>query len=136
MSRPLPTIRPREHIQRLEADLATARLRITYLEGLLAETGLDGAALVPPELGGISKSQLAIVIALARAHPRTLDGYDLDEAMPRRDHAADRNLKTVAVQISNIRRRLGKDSIRNVRGQGFTLSDELAERLKPVIRAP
>ena len=122
-------IRPRQRIEFLEERLKEARAQIEVLIAQLRAADMP-ALPVAPWMSSLRGQEIALIAALNAAHPRALDIYALDEALPRQDHAADRSVKGVHVAIHGVRKKLGSHVIDTVRGRGWRLSDAFAADLK------
>ena len=121
-----PLRRPR--VRELEDQLGAARAQIDVLLTQLRAVHIE-AIEVAPWMIGLRPQEIAVIAALKGAHPRLLDVYALDEALPHQDEAADRTLSGVHVVIHGIRRKLGADVIETVRGFGWRLSASFAASL-------
>ena len=105
---------PKEHNHLL-------RLRVAQLEAVLAGQGLD----LPPEpaeaLRCLSGQELALYQLVAQAKGRCLTRFDIDHALPARDHAEVRSYNHADVVVCRIRKKLGADVIINERGRGYRI---------------
>jgi len=110
-------MRPKTEIARLKA-------RIAVLEGQLAATGLEPlgkaeGAEPPTWAAPLTRQQRTLMGALIAAWPRPLDAFQIDEMLPHQDHAADRDLKLAASIVNAVRRKLGREAIETVWGEGY-----------------
>jgi len=122
-------ISPHKENRRLRADLRAAEARVAGLVAHLRALGAEPFA-VAEWTEDLRPQGVALVSALAAAHPRALDVHALDVAIPRQDHAADRDPRIVNVLIHHVRAELGRDVIENIWGRGYRLSDAMAARVK------
>ncbi len=113
----------------MEERLKEARAQIDVLVTQLRVAEMPALA-VAPWMASLRGQEIALIAALNAAHPRALDIYALDEALPRQDHAADRSVKGVHVAIHGVRKKLGAHVIDTVRGHGWRLSDTFVADLK------
>jgi DNA-binding response OmpR family regulator len=106
-------MRPREEIARLKA-------RIAVLEGQLAAADLEPATeAVEAWAVSLTPQERALMGVLIASWPRTVDAWAIDQRLPHRDHAADRDLKLAATVVNAVRRKLGPEAIETVWGEGY-----------------
>ena len=104
--------------------------QVAYLKselGLVAESDalhtLRLAMRVPGSVG--RRGPAMVVMALYKAHGRTLSKHQIMEAVPPRSGGDDnREPKIIDVWVSRARKSLGRDAIENVWGQGARLSPQ------------
>lgn len=69
-------------------------------------------------------AEAQLLSALYDAKGRVLSVYQLDEVMPPVSSSADdRDLKHVAIRVCRVRKKLGEESIKNIWGRGYCLTD-------------
>lgn len=104
-------------------EIARLRARVAVLEGQLAAAGLDPRAVEaePDWALALSRQERALMGVLIGVAPRVLDAVQIDEALPHRDRAAERDLKLVTTLVSGARRKLGAGAIETVWGEGYRL---------------
>lgn len=113
-----------------DREIASLRTQVAALRAQLQTLGFEPIEVEHPDLARLTRQQAALVGALLAVHPRGMDWFDIDEAVPHHDHAKDRDLRWVAVQVSKIKTALeDKTIIENVWGRGYRLSDAFAARL-------
>ena len=93
----------RQEVRALRGQLAAAKAQ-------LAMAGVDGFDM-PRWAVEVAPVQAAILAALLKVHPRGLDAYTLEELSRTRDHAAERDVKIIHVQVCRIRSRFGADAV-------------------------
>lgn len=76
---------------------------------------------VPVWGGGFSTREIILIQALVNVFPNYLTLHQLNDIVPKRDHAADRGEKTICVMANHIRRKVGYAAIVVVRGAGYKL---------------
>lgn len=107
--------------------------RIAWLEGelhLRHETSDLGAIQAAYRL---SPGEAAILLSLYKARGRTMRSHVLLESLPARDHARDRDPKSVDVRICRIRRRIGRDAISTIWGHGYSISETGASAVRATL---
>jgi len=73
----------------------------------------------------LTSQERRVLACLMRAAPRPVSRTELAEHVYDRDHEPDSNV--IDVQISRLRRKLGKTSILTLRGQGYCITDDNRE---------
>lgn len=101
-----------------------------YLKGLIAAQGIEIEEEVPTWADGLAPGEIATMCVLIKAKGRIVNTFMIEEAIPKRDHTLDRDMRIVDVYISNIRKKLGKDAIITVWGRGYRVSQEFLDTLK------
>lgn len=120
----------RDTVAGAEYEIAALRRENAALRAQIEALGSEPVSLGLEATHGLTGQQAALIGALLAVHPRGLDWYAIDEATPHQDHAADRDLRWVSVQVCRLRRRFGKDAIENIWGRGYRISDAFASQLK------
>lgn len=79
---------------------------------------------------GVTPQQADLLFSLSRVYPRALTALDLDEALDRLD--LERSLKSITVQVCNIRRKAGRSAIETVSGRGYRIGAEALAQIKSI----
>ena len=122
--------RPVQRVRELEQQLSEAHARISALEALCRLKEVEPEPALPAWTTSLSGSELGAMLAMYRSFPAPLSNYDLDDVVPRYDHVEDRDVRGMSVLIHKLRKKVGADSIVNVWGRGYTLSEAFHARLK------
>jgi DNA-binding response OmpR family regulator len=77
---------------------------------------------VPPSIA-------TIAVMLYQRPGRVFSLSEIENAMPRQDHARDRSPQIVNVRICQLRKRIGRDAIGNKHGAGYYLTEVGVTRL-------
>jgi DNA-binding response OmpR family regulator len=117
-----------EKIARLEALLQAERKLTASLRGQLAAQGVEPVNGPPAWTRGLTANDVALMMMLLKAHPRVARSWDLEENLPKRDHAKERSEGVIRTHVHRLRAVLGKGAIERVRGQGYRCSDEFFRR--------
>lgn len=103
--------------------IVTLKARIDVMKSQLAAQGQETTPAPAEWMRKLTPSQRAIVGALYAAYPRAVRHLCLLESMTCRDHTKDRQMTTLTVQISHIRKKFGRNSIESQWGDGYRLGD-------------
>ena len=117
-----------EKIARLEARLQAERKLAASLRAQLAAQGVEPVDGPPAWSRGLTANEAALMQMLLGAHPRVVRAWDIEENLPRRDHAKERTEGVVRTQVHRVRAVLGKGAIERVRGVGYRCSDAFHRR--------
>lgn len=121
---------PLEQILKLQADRKSDRSLIASLQAQLISLGITPKDVPPAWAEGLRPGDVCLMSVLADAYPRSVTVWDLEDALPKRDHTKDRDISIVRVRVNSLREWFGKDAIKTVRGQGYRCSKEFFERTK------
>lgn len=83
----------------------------------------------PACLVGLTRQERTLVWLLRRHYPAYVSPPDILDNLPGLDHAHDRQWAHVKTVVSNVRRKLGRGSVENLRGEGYRISPELHRKL-------
>lgn len=117
-----------EKIAALEAALRSAEVRCAVLAAKLRALGEEPSEEFPMWAERLTPTEAALMGALLQAYPRRLDRWTLDAIVPKRDHAEDRDIKGIDVFVHHVRKKLGKDAIRNDWGLGYRCSPDFHQQ--------
>lgn len=113
---------PSERIAQLEAKLFEARRRLAIAETRLRLMDCELPDELPAWASELQPAAAALLDALLQAYPRVLNRWQLDEMVPKRDHAKERTDKVIDQYVHRVRQVLGDDVIENVHGSGWRCS--------------
>lgn len=119
-----------EVIARLERDLDVERMHRMVLEAQLSAQNLPPLPPPGPWAGLLRKQEAELLAMLIGCYPRPMSRYEIEDRLPGRDHAAERHLNLIAVLVSRIRKKLGRDAIVNVHGDGWRAGEAIAAEHK------
>jgi DNA-binding response OmpR family regulator len=125
------SLRPSEIIAAQRAEIKEL---LAYTETLKAALVGQGIEFSPPPhelIKDLTPQERALVVALFAAYPNVVNRWALLEVLPGHDHAQDRAGSLVSVKVHHVRKRLGMDAIKCIRGEGYSLGDELYRKMKP-----
>lgn len=105
---------------RPKAEIARLQARIHVLEGQLSAAGVEPVQvdLDPPWAEGLTRQE-RVLMGVLIGSPRPLDPAEIDDRLPHHDPNADRDLKLIVQVVSNVRKKLGRDAIETVYGEGY-----------------
>lgn len=106
----------------LEDRIAKLESENAWLRAQLRER-FDANAIIGPALK-LTPMQGCIILLLYEARGRVLSRYFLDAQLPLAKNKERVDTQAIDVQISHMRKRLGRSVIENVWGHGFRLSEE------------
>ena len=110
----------------LEAELQRKDALISLL---VMRIEADGGEVAEVELmvrHRLTRGEASVLLALLSARPRTIDRYNLEAAIPARDHARDRNVRIVDVLVCRLRKKIGREVIETVPGRGWRIAPSWA----------
>jgi DNA-binding response OmpR family regulator len=116
----MPT--PSERIAALEGQLQLERRRTALLYARLKHHECEPPMEVPEWAHRLAPGPAALMQALLLAYPHTRNRWQLDEMVPRRDHARERTDKVIDVYVNTVRGALGEGVIENDYGRGWRCS--------------
>jgi DNA-binding response OmpR family regulator len=112
-----------EKIARLEARLRAEKRLTASLRAQLAAQGVEPVDGPPAWASGLTANDVALMTMLLKAHPRVVRFWNLEENLPRRDHARERTEGVIRTHVHRVRAVLGKGAIERVSGLGYRCSD-------------
>lgn len=120
-------MRPKQEIERLRGEVERLQAMLSLANSRLRSQGLGQVTHVEPWAIGLTQQQASAMQSLITAYPRCLDMFDLDDAVPHNDHAADRNVQAMAkTLVFTLRKKLGATAI-ETRGKGYRASPAFME---------
>ena len=123
-------LRPSEIIANQKRVIAQQDAIIETLKAALAAADIKPTTSDLPFLDNLTQQERALVGALYSAYPRSIDKYDLLEMLPGWARALDRQVQIVSVRVHHVRKKLGAETIENIRGTGYRLGGALYRQMR------
>jgi len=108
----------------LEAEVARKDALIALLSLRLEAEGGEVAEVELMVRHRLTRGEASLLLALLAARPRAIDRYNLEAAIPSRDHARDRDVRIVDVLLCRLRRKIGREVIETIPGRGWRISPD------------
>lgn len=107
---------------------AVLRTRLAAALGLEDVEGIDAK---PAWAASLSPGESVVMQVLVDAHPRPVQRWAIDEALPLKDHAVPRTGDNIKTRVCRIRKRLGLETIETT-ANGYRASAAFVASIKGI----
>lgn len=118
--------------ERAMIEIARLNAEIIALQVRLDRDALEEPPTFPDFGVHLDRQTSHFIAAMIGAYPKAVSRYDLDRIIPKRDHAADRDLKVFDVMAVKARAGLGAGMIDTERAFGWRATKALMQRVRDI----
>jgi DNA-binding response OmpR family regulator len=83
----------------------------------------------------LAPAEAAVLAAMYVRGGRVLRKFEIDDVVPPTDHVVERDTNIITVWVCRLRKKLGEESIRLVRGEGYCLTPIGIDRTRTALGA-